>query len=463
MIQKIAVSFKEANMGKSLILMVTKVDCPYCEKAKQLLQERGLRWEERVVSSLEEARALEGIKFPLEQTTVPAIWIGEEFIGGYDKLKARFTPIKTKKTIFNSEATGHITGNYPLFLGESAGFADTINNPYPELETLFQTQQSFHWNEFEVDLTQDRQQMITAPAGTVDLMVKTLLWQSLVDSVAARSITGVLMDMVSNPTLEGLYNIMAYFETIHSRTYLHIIKQTFVDPNGALIQGYADQEIMGRSKVLREAFDDLLNLAFDEDIAVRRKALYKALIALYMLEALNFMASFAITFGIAETGLFQGIAQNVSLICRDEMLHARAGKYILGVEMQEHPEVFVELQKETEAIFYEILRGEEEWTDLLFSDGRFCKNINAERIKRYVHYAAGPVAKTLKIPGFEIVKENPLPYMDDWTDSTNVQVAPQELQLSAYLVNSVKATSDPEALIRELKKLAKDSFSCPAL
>lgn len=434
---------------KELWFIITKKDCPFCERAKQLLATKTfLDTRESLVEDLDQAKRVAAgleLEIPEGYNKVPMIWNSNgQFIEGFTGLLSYEWPKDqtNKKTVFNQYATGHITGQYPLFLGESGGFADTINNPYPQLEKFFQKQQSFHWNEFEVDLTQDRQDMLSAPPGKVALMVKTILWQSLVDSVAARSISGVLMDYVSNPTLEGLYNIIAYFESIHSRTYLHIIKQTFVDPNESLKEGYADQDIMGRSEVLRRAFDDLLNTPYDAPEAVKRKGLYKALVAMYMLERLNFMASFAITFGIAETGVFQGISQNVALICRDEMLHAKVGEFILKTEMQEHPEVFKELQPEIEAIFYEILQREKDWTDKLFSEGRYCENLTAERVKNYVMYEGGFVAETLNITDFAAPNTNPLPYMEDYINSDNVQVAPQELQISNYLVNSVKAISN---------------------
>lgn len=444
---------------EELYFMITKADCPFCEKAKALFERTAgvsLRYVE--ATDLDHAKILaekEGVVIPEGYSTVPMIWdcMGG-FIEGYSGLLEHASfKAKPVRTVFNSGSLGHVTGKYPLFLGDSLGYSDTINSPYPILELLFQRQQSFHWNEFEVDLTQDRQDMIDAPKGIVALMRKTVLWQSLTDTVAARSITGVLMDLVTNPTLEHLYNIFAYFESIHARTYLHIIKQTFTNPNDALDEGYADMASMERSKVLIDAFDELLNTPHETDPKVVRKSLYRALVAMYMLEALNFKASFAITFGIAEAGYFQGIGQNVSLIARDELLHAQAGKEILKIEMREHPEVFKELEEDIKDIFYTIVGGEKYWTEKLFEEGRHCPGINATRISNYVDFEAAKVAEVLGIP-FTGPEVNPLPYMDEWLDSSAVQVAPQELQLSAYLVNSVAAVKDHDALTKRLQKYA---------
>lgn len=55
-------------------------------------------------------------------------------------------------------------------------------------------------------------------SDVVDLMVKTISWQHLADSVASKSIAGLLMRYVTNSELESLINAWSFFETIHART-----------------------------------------------------------------------------------------------------------------------------------------------------------------------------------------------------------------------------------------------------
>src|SRR3972149_2259366 len=106
-------------------------------------------------------------------------------------------------TVFNANNVGHKTKKYPLFLGEDLGLFDTINITYPVLEDLYQKQISQIWNETEISLVQDKQDMLTLPKDTVDLMVKTISWQHLADSVASKSVSGLLMRYVTNSELEG--------------------------------------------------------------------------------------------------------------------------------------------------------------------------------------------------------------------------------------------------------------------
>ena len=344
-------------------------------------------------------------------------------------------------SVFNADNKGYIKGYPKLFLGVKQGLLDTINVQYPELEELYQQQMAQIWNEFEVDLTQDRMDMRTADKGVTDLMVKTISWQHLADSVAARSISGLLMPHVSNSEMENLINAWSLFETIHARTYSHIVKQTFEDPGQMLEETYTNTAVLNRSKAIVEAFDSLdemhrLGEVSDLDIVL-------TLTALFALEEIGFMGSFAVTFGIVEHyKKFVGIGQLVKLICRDEVLHTRFNGAILNInkripEMKallESKAVKVHIKKILDAV----VEQEVVFQDYLFSEGRECIGINADLIKQYIYYMAAPMYQAYGIQmDFKAPAKNPLPYMDHWIDGSKVQVAPQELQNSAYQVGSV--------------------------
>jgi len=69
------------------VLMYTTATCPYCHRAKALLQQRGVERIEEIRVDLEPARrgtmtALTG------RRTVPQIFIGDTHVGGCDDLMA---------------------------------------------------------------------------------------------------------------------------------------------------------------------------------------------------------------------------------------------------------------------------------------------------------------------------------------------------------------------------------------
>jgi ribonucleoside-diphosphate reductase beta chain len=342
---------------------------------------------------------------------------------------------------FNAENKGYLNG-YPLFFGEDLGLLDTVNRTYPVLEDLYQTQLAQLWNEFEVDLTQDKLDMLKVDKGSVELMTKTISWQFLADSVAGRSISGILLDHVTNPELEGLINLWSFFETIHARTYSHIVKQTFVDPNEMLKQTYGNVEVLTRSEAIVAAFD---TLDAAQTVDEKHDGLLLVLAALFALEAIAFMASFAVTFALVDTGKFQGIGKLVQLICRDELLHTRFDHTILGIVMKD-PKWQAALYRNTDrikAILDEVTGNEQRWADYIFSEGRQVIGLNSTLLKQYVAYMASPVYETFGLDcDFDVPKRNPLPYMQKYIDPSKVQTANMELQNSSYLIGTIEDDTD---------------------
>lgn len=344
------------------------------------------------------------------------------------------------KTVFNKDNVGFETNHYPIFLGDTLGVFDTVNIAYPELEQLYQAQMSQIWNEFEVDLSQDKMDMLSCPKDVVDLMVFTISWQYLIDSVAAKSITSLIIQYCTNSEAEGLFTAQALFEVIHARTYSHIVKQTFLNPNDMIKQTYQNTEVLRRARNAITVFDGLANLpanASDED---KRRALLRVVVALMALEAISFMASFAVTFGIAETDVFQGIAKLVGLICRDEILHARMDHAILTI-LRRDPvweASFQAIKHEFKAILDQVVQQELDFADYLFSEGRQLVGLNAPILKDEIYYLAAPIYKIIECEcTLPVVTEEPLTYMNKWIDTSEIQAAAQEIQLTAYKIGAI--------------------------
>jgi len=69
-------------------LVWSKDMCPYCERAKILLKQKGIEIEERKIGAgWTKEQLIESIP---NARTVPQIYLGEEYIGGFTELKAYF-------------------------------------------------------------------------------------------------------------------------------------------------------------------------------------------------------------------------------------------------------------------------------------------------------------------------------------------------------------------------------------
>mgnify|MGYP001619351560 CR=1 FL=1 len=67
------------------VIIYSKKVCPYCDRAKRLLQNKGVAFEEILIDGQHEL--YQELKEKTGHMTVPQIFIGDKFIGGYDDLK----------------------------------------------------------------------------------------------------------------------------------------------------------------------------------------------------------------------------------------------------------------------------------------------------------------------------------------------------------------------------------------
>ncbi|MEJ6811632.1 MAG: ribonucleotide-diphosphate reductase subunit beta, partial [Oceanospirillaceae bacterium] len=77
----------------------------------------------------------------------------------------------------------------------------------------------------------------------------------------------------------------------------------------------------------------------------------------------------------------------------------------------------------------------------LFKDGSMI-GLNAEILSNYVDYITNIRLRGLGFDEIFEVRSNPLPWMSAWLVSDNVQVAPQEAEISSYLVGAIDSNME---------------------
>lgn len=68
------------------VIIYSKVYCPYCVKAKALLEAKGVSYEEKMMDDKPEE--LKSLMMKTGMRTVPQIFINDEFIGGFTDMEA---------------------------------------------------------------------------------------------------------------------------------------------------------------------------------------------------------------------------------------------------------------------------------------------------------------------------------------------------------------------------------------
>ena len=349
----------------------------------------------------------------------------------------------------------------PMFFGQSVNVARYDQQKYEIFERLIEKQLSFFWRPEEIDVSRDRIDYQNLPDHEKHIFISNLKYQTLLDSIQGRSPNMALLPLVSIPELETWIETWSFSETIHSRSYTHIIRNIVNEPSIVFDDIVQNSYILARAKDIACYYDDLIeytqyyNLlgqgkhqvngqSLTINLRELKKKLYLCLMCVNVLEAIRFYVSFACSFAFAERELMEGNAKIIKLIARDEALHLTGTQHILnlmrnGVDDAEMAEIAAELENESVILFKKAAEQEKEWAEYLFKDGSMI-GLNKDILGQYIEYITNlrMIAVGLQ-PIFEKATQNPIPWINAWLSSDNVQVAPQEVEISSYLVGQIDA------------------------
>ncbi|PKI16149.1 class Ia ribonucleoside-diphosphate reductase subunit beta [Colwellia sp. 12G3] len=349
----------------------------------------------------------------------------------------------------------------PMFLGNSVNVSRYDQQRFMAFEKLIEKQLSFFWRPEEVDVSKDRADWQSLTDSEKHIFISNLKYQTLLDSMAARSVNAVFLPLVSLPEVETWVETWAFSETIHSRSYTHILRNLFTEPGEIFDDIIVNPAILKRASSIAKYFDDVIlttQLLQSQgegtyevegrtvEVTTRKlkERLFLAVCSVNALEAIRFYVSFACSFAFAERELLEGNAKIIKLIARDEALHLTGTQHILnnwksGKDDPEMKLISEELRDEGLQIFLDVVEQEKEWAQYLFKDGSMI-GLNADILNQYIEYISN---QRLTAIGFDApydIKSNPLPWMNSYLVSDNVQVAPQETEISSYLVGQVDSS-----------------------
>ncbi|MEZ9561465.1 class Ia ribonucleoside-diphosphate reductase subunit beta, partial [Vibrio splendidus] len=151
----------------------------------------------------------------------------------------------------------------PMFLGQSVNVARYDQQKFEIFEKLIEKQLSFFWRPEEVDVSSDRIDYNKLPEHEKHIFISNLKYQTLLDSIQGRSPNVALLPLVSLPEVETWIETWSFSETIHSRSYTHIIRNIVNDPGVVFDDIVENEEILKRAKDIAFYYDDLIKLTAD--------------------------------------------------------------------------------------------------------------------------------------------------------------------------------------------------------
>ena len=88
-------------------------------------------------------------------------------------------------------------------------------------------------------------------------------------------------------------------------------------------------------------------------------------------------------------------------------------------------------------IFWNAYEQEKSWIEYLFKDGSMI-GLSKDILTQYLEYITSVRMQAIGLKPYFQTK-NPITWINSWTSSDNVQVAPQETEISSYLVGQIDA------------------------
>ena len=370
--------------------------------------------------------------------------------------------------ILNTDNIDHTL--QPLFFPKegAVGLARYDVMRYPVFNKSTKTQRGFFWNPEEIHLSQDKMDYKHFEPHEEHIFTATLSYQILLDSVQGRAPSIAFLPFVGAPELEPAIQAWSFFETIHSESYTHIIRNIYNDPDMVFNKILDMPEILERAASVTQYYDDFIEYAwifkifgygrhsvdttdhegrdltgyvYDINEYGLKKRLYKCLISVYILEGIRFYGSFACSFAFGELEKVIGNAKIIGMIARDENQHLALVVHILKLLKKENDPIMLKViedcTEEVAKMFDDAVEQERVWVKFLFSQGTII-GLNEEILIEYIEHITNKRMKTIGMKQLYSARDNnPIPWINNWLDSKNKQTANQEIENTSYVISGV--------------------------
>jgi ribonucleotide reductase beta subunit family protein with ferritin-like domain len=361
-------------------------------------------------------------------------------------------------TVFNPTKVN--SKEQPMFFGQPLGVQQYTSFKYPVFDKITQTQLSFFWRPDEVSLQKDRNDYATLRPEQKHIFTSNLKYQVMLDSVQGRGPSMAFLPYCSLPELESAMEAWGFMEMIHSRSYTHIIKNLYSDPDSVFSTILDDEKILSRASTVTASYDTFIREAQQYGISGwehalegagsarqerydLKRSLFRAMMNVNILEGIRFYVSFACSFAFGELKVMEGSAKIISLIARDENQHLVLTQNIINKWREgddpDMKKIYHEEVDHSRKMFENCVNEEKAWAKYLFKDGSMI-GLSEQLLHKYVEWIANRRMKAIGLdPLYDVpATHNPLPWTEHWIKSKGVQVAPQETEVESYIIGGVK-------------------------
>jgi ribonucleoside-diphosphate reductase beta chain len=341
-----------------------------------------------------------------------------------------------------------------LFLGEGRNIARLDLSIEPHISKMTADAIGKLWFSGDFSPSKDGKDHISCGVPLQTLFMKNLKFQTLLDSLAARSVAEVFIPITTNPQLASWWFQHAFFEeNIHSQSYADILKGLPVDAKAIFDDIMVNPAILKRANSIVTCFEDtvehnarmiLSNTVkgglVEYDLEAHKVSIVKSLFALNILEAVLFKSSFLTSFAFKENGLYSVTADIISKIAQDE-----AGHYAMTINLlnrlRNDPAwayIFIEESAAIDQLYRDALEADFDWIDYCYTNDVQLPGVNNKILKQYVTANIYSVMTSVKQPPIVDKLDNPCKWSNKYTRPSSIQTAQKEKTSGNYLLGVVK-------------------------
>lgn len=349
--------------------------------------------------------------------------------------------------LFNNEVVNYT--EQPLFFGEGMNVSRLDMDNEQWIANASERLRGKLWFPSDFDLSQAATDYNSMTPELQELFLKNLKFQTLLDSIATRSVLEMYLPVISNSEMEAWFVLHGFTESIHSLSYADIVKTLPVNAKVVFDEIMYNDNILTRAKEIIEVFEELymyncrMELNIDYDKGHHKFLFVKSLYALNILENVLFDSSFNTTFAFAENGMMDGPAKIVKKINADEQSHYSMTVYLINrlkkdndfkYIFENNKDIFIGMYKRA-------LEADYSWIDYTYTEDTRLLGINNKSMKLYSNYNIYNTMVGIGLePIVDKIEDNPMSWLNSFKSLSTVQVAQKETSGTNYLLGRLNLT-----------------------
>jgi glutaredoxin 3 len=374
------------------VTIYSKDGCPFCKKARDWFDSRGISYTEIKMNDQEQRMAF----YQRTNTkSVPQIYINDKHVGTYNDLMDKGDKLVNK-------TTG----------GSLLEFSETYKPfHFPWAVELTTRHEKAHWIEDEIDLSEDVTDWKGGKISDIEKEYITNILRLFTQSDVAvgQNYYDQFIPRFKNNEVRNMLGSFATREGIHQRAYA-LLNETL---------GLSDAEYHAFLEYSEMA--DKIDFMMESDTSTM-KGLALALAKSVMNEGVALFASFVMLLNFQRYGKMKGMGKVVEWSIRDETMHVEGIAKLFKTFCKEHPRVVDdEFKKDIYEMARQAVKLEDKFVDLAYALGDI-EGLDKSEVKQYIRYITDRRLIQLGMKANFRVKDNPLPWLEwvlNGADHTN--------------------------------------------